>query len=156
VAADPVAADPVGGEPVAGGLFRVDADGATLLGGRSTSSGLHHFPRSPVCPYTGADDVEDVDLPRTGTLWGWTTVTSAPPGYPGEVPYGLGVVELMTAGGPLRVIGRLVGVPADATDDDRWFGTPMEVVVDEVVDDAGAALLTWAFAVVDPGPAAAR
>ena len=52
------------------------------------------FPRNPVCPFTGADDIEPVDLPRTGTVWLHTTVTVAPPGYSGPVPYGLGIVEL--------------------------------------------------------------
>ncbi len=138
-------------ELVTEGLFRVDDDGAvTLLGGRSRSSGLHHFPRSPVCPYTGADDVEDVDLPRTGRLWGWTTVTAAPPGHTGEAPYGLGVAELDTPAGPLRVIGRLVGVPEAAAGDDRWFGTPVEVVAEAVADGDGGTVLTWAFAATDP------
>ena len=133
-------------EPITEGLVRVDADGSlTLVGGYSPSSGLHHFPRSPVCPYTGADDVREVDLPRVGALWGWTTVTGAPPGYPGEVPYGMGVVELATGGGPLRVFGRLVGVAADGGGA-SWFGTPMEVVAEEVADGDGGTVLTWAFA----------
>ena len=88
--------------------MRVDDDGPTLLGGWSATSGLRHFPRAPVCPFTGADDVEPVDLPRTGTVWLHTTVSVAPPGYTGPVPYGLGIVEL---DGPpmLRVVTRLAG-----------------------------------------------
>lgn len=76
-----------------------------LVGGYSPSSGMHHFPVSEVCPYTGADDVEEVHLPTTGTLWLWTSVTAAPPGYEGPVPYGLGIVLL--DGIDLRVAGRL-------------------------------------------------
>lgn len=132
--------------PITDGLFRLEDDGSlVLLGGCSASSGLHHFPRSPVCPYTGADDVREVDLPTRGTLWARTTVTSAPPGYPGAVPYGLGVVELTTPGGPLRVVGRLVG-PGPAGDDGSWFGTPMVVVAEEVPDGDGGTVVTWAFA----------
>ena len=48
----------------------VDGDGLVLRGGRSPSSGLYHFPLSDVCPYTGADDVEPVDLPRIRTVSG--------------------------------------------------------------------------------------
>src|SRR3954453_20627130 len=88
------------------GFFRVDGDTLTLLGGFSPSSGLRHFPRRPVCPFTGADDATDVDLAGTGRLLWWTAGHTAPPGYHGPVPYGLGVVAL--DGEPeLRVVGRL-------------------------------------------------
>ena len=60
---------------IAPNVFRVDDDGATLLGGYSPTSGHRHFPRSPVCPFTGADDVQPIDLPRTGRLWLWTEGT---------------------------------------------------------------------------------
>ena len=129
---------------LADGLFRLDAEGLTLLGGRSASSGLSHFPRQPVCPYTGADDVEAVDLPRTGRLWGWTAVTAAPPGYSGPIPYGLGVVELDDG---LRVVGRLT--VAEVHDLDRLgVGAPMRVVADVVPGDDGRPRTVWAFAPV--------
>jgi uncharacterized protein len=93
-----------GGEP--GAWLTRDADGkAALLGGWSATSGRHHFPPAQLCPYSGADDVEVVTLPSTGSLWAWTAVTSAPPGYVGPVPYGFGIVELDGIG--LRVVGRL-------------------------------------------------
>jgi uncharacterized OB-fold protein len=130
------------GVPVADGLFRLDDDGTvTLLGGRSASSGLLHFPLAPVCPYTGADDVHAVDLPRSGRLWGWTEVTTAAPSYLGPVPYGLGVVELDTGDDPvLRVVGRIIDCsPADLT-----FGRAMLVVGEQLAGDDGGAVV-WAF-----------
>jgi uncharacterized OB-fold protein len=122
---------------IAPSVVRVEADGSvTLLGGRSPSSGLRHFPRAPVCPFTGADDVEDLDLPRTGAVWLHTTVTSPPPGYAGPVPYGLGVVEL--DGEPLlRVVARLVG--------DVDEGTRVELCAVGVPGPDGPPVLTWAF-----------
>jgi uncharacterized OB-fold protein len=136
-----------GTPPLADGLFRVDADGITLVGGRSRSSGLRHFPLAPVCPYTGADDVDETDLPRSGTLWGATVVTSAPAGYHGPVPYGFGVVELSDgAGPPVRVVGRLTSTdPPDAA-----MGRPMVVVAEELPDGDGGTVLTWAFAPAGP------
>lgn len=129
--------------PIVGGLFRVDSDGLTLLGGRSQSSGLTHFPLQPVCPYTGADDVEPIDLPRTGELWQCTEVRAAPPGYSGPVPYGLGVVELDDG---LRVVGRVkADSPAELAG-----GTPMTVVADTVTDAHGNDCTVWAFAEVAP------
>ncbi len=122
----------------------VDADGRpTLLGGWSATSGHHHFPPASICPYSGADDVEVVALPRTGTLWGWTAVTAAPPGYDGPVPFGFGIVELtLPQLDVLRVIGRLTESDPSAL----RAGQPMEVTVEEL--PSGHRI--WAFAPAEP------
>lgn len=118
-------------------VLRVDEDGVTLLGGHSPSSGLRHFPLAPVCPYSGADDVEPVDLPRTGTVWLHTTVNLAPPGYRGPVPYDFGVVEL--DGEPvLRVVGRLAG-------EGLARGTPVHLQGEELPGPDGEPVTTWVF-----------
>ena len=76
-------------------MFELRDDGTiTLIGGYSPTSGQYHFPLLDTCPYSGATDVERVLLSRDATLWAWTAVTAAPPGYEGPVPYGFGVVEL--------------------------------------------------------------
>ena len=116
-------------------LFRCEGDTLVLHGGRSKSSGLYHFPLSDVCPYTGADDVQAVDLPTSGQLWLWTSVTSAPPGYEGPVPYGFGIVEL--DGIALRVVGRLT----ESDPSNLEAGQRMRVVADEF-----DGITTWAFA----------
>lgn len=91
--------------PVHDGLFALRGDGSIrLLGGYSPTSGKYHFPVQSTCPYSGAADIETVELSDRGTLWGWTAVTAPPPGYLGEVPFGFGVVELPEG---LRVITRL-------------------------------------------------
>jgi uncharacterized OB-fold protein len=121
------------------GLFRLDDGSLTLVGGISGSTGLRHFPRRPVCPYTGADDVTDVDLGGTGRLLWWTAVSTAPPGYQGPVPYGLGVVAL--DGEPeLRVVGRLTeSDPSALAAGDRMRTVPVEL------DTEDGARTTWAF-----------
>lgn len=134
----------MGVRAAAGGLFELDSDGdggLRLVGGFSPSTGRHHFPLSEVCPYTGADDVERVLLSDRGTLWGWTTVTVAPPGYRGDVPYGFGIVELTQE--RLLVVSRLTHAdPADLC-----FGAPMRLVADTVfTDEDGDDVVTWAFA----------
>lgn len=110
-------------------MLRADPDGGVVLvGGWSATSGRHHFPVAEVCPYSGADDVVEVELPTTGELWLWTAVTAAPPGYGGPVPYGLGIVVL--EGVDLRVAGRLtVSDPATLRD-----GQPMRLVADADID----------------------
>ena len=127
--------------PLHDGLFRERPDGSiVLIGGSSPSSGRTHFPKLPACPDTGADDVEDVELPSSGTLWGWTGVTARPPGYDGALPFGFGVVELSDG---LRVITRLTVADPDAL----TFGQAMHLVPDTLqTDDDGTAVITYAFA----------
>lgn len=127
--------------PVHDALFRLGGKGEIrLLGGFSSTSGKHHFPRLPACPYTGADDVEPVELSDHGTLWGWTAVTAAPPGYSGDVPFGFGVVELSEG---LRVITRIT----EADPAQLEFGMPMHLVVAPLhTDDEGTQVVTYAFA----------
>lgn len=118
-------------------MLRVDDDGITLLGGWSPSSGYRHFPLSPVCPFTGADDIEPVDLPRGGTVWLHTSVNLPPPGYRGTVPYGFGIVEL--DGEPLlRIISRLGG-------DGLGPGTRVWLSGEELPGPEGEPVLTWSF-----------
>jgi len=119
------------------GLFDLDDDGTiTLIGGYSRTSGKHHFPVLGACPYSGATDVERVRLSRAGTVWAWTAVTAAPPGYDGTVPYGFGVVELTHE--RLRIVTRL-----REPDPTRLaFGQVVELVADELP----GGVVTWAFA----------
>jgi uncharacterized OB-fold protein len=128
------------------GLFRLGDDGSlTLVGGFSPTSGLYHFPILDTCPYSGATDVEPRDLSRTGTLFGWTSVSVPPPGYLGQVPYGFGIVELPEG---LRVIGRLTETDVAAL----RFGRPMRVVADVLhTGDDGTEVVTWAWEPVGVG-----
>lgn len=125
--------------PVREGLF---TDEPRLLGSRCRSCGGHHFPRHHICPYCSADDPEPVELSPAGTLWAWTAVTAAPPGYAGDVPFGFGVVELPEG---LRVLGLLT-----ESDPARLrLGQPMRLVTKPVgAGDAGD-LVSFAF---EPAP----
>ena len=105
-------------------------------------TGHRHFPRFPLCPYTGADDVEPVRLAERGTLWLWTAVTAPPPGYSGAVPFGFGVVELPDG---LRLVTRITEADPAALEP----GMAMRLVADVVaVDDDGTEVVAWAFAPV--------
>lgn len=124
--------------PVRDGLF-TDTDPPRLLGSRCEVCGRFHFPRHDTCPYCSALGASAVELSGTGQLWSWTAVTTAPPGYVGDVPYGFGVVELPEG---LRVVTRLTEPdPTRLT-----AGQPMELVVVPVrVDDTGTPVVTYAF-----------
>jgi len=130
----------VAARPIADGLFDIDDHGTiALIGGYSRSSGRFHFPRLDACPYTGATDIETVTLSTDATLWAWTAVTAAPPGYAGPVPFGFGVVELTDE--QLRVITRLTEPdPAQLT-----FGQRMTLVAETLPLENGQTATTWAF-----------
>jgi uncharacterized OB-fold protein len=132
---------------ISDGLFELHEDGAiALVGGYSPTSELHHFPRLDTCPYSGATDIETVTLSADATLWAWTAVTAAPPGYAGPVPFGFGVVELERE--HLRVITRLTeSDPAQLT-----FGQPMRLVAETLPAEDGEAVVTWAFQAQTGGP----
>ncbi len=125
--------------PVRSGLF-VDESSPRLIGSKCTSCGAHHFPSHDTCPYCATDGPVAVELSGAGRLWSWTAVTAPPPGYLGDVPYGMGIVEL-TEG--IRVIGRLT----EADPGRLQLGQDMhlEVVVLHT-DDQGADVVTYAFA----------
>jgi uncharacterized OB-fold protein len=124
--------------------FEIAPDGTvTLVGGYCPTSGRAHFPLQDCCPYTGATDVERLELSRDATVWGWTAVTSAPPGYDGPVPYGFGVVELRT--GPsegLRVLTHLTESDPARVE----FGQAVQLTSQCVaVDPDGTEVHTWSF-----------
>jgi uncharacterized OB-fold protein len=125
------------------GLFEIADDGSiALIGGYSPSSTKFHFPLLDTCPYSGATDVQRVVLSGDATLWAWTAVTAAPPGYSGPVPYGFGVVELTAE--KLRVITRL----RESDPDRLTFGQSMTLVAEELPGGPNEpnGVVTWAFA----------
>jgi uncharacterized OB-fold protein len=129
---EPVDPEPLP-EPVHPGLF----NDAGLIGGSCGACGRRHFPSATPCPWCGSDDVTTVQLSSEGTLWGWTAVTAAPPGYSGDVPYGFGVVTLPADG--LQVVTRLVEAsPAALHEGDavRFTVVPLS-----------PGTVTWAFTV---------
>ena len=86
---------------VRGGLF---SESGALLGSKCSNCGNVLFPRVDSCTYCATEDPAPVELSTEGTLWSWTAVTAPPPGYEGEVPFGIGIVELPEG---VRVITRL-------------------------------------------------
>ncbi len=129
------------GYPVHESLYHVTSDGSPrLVGGRCRACGENHFPCLPTCPYCSHDEVEEVQLSDHGTLWSFTSVLRAPPGYRGSVPYGFGVVELPEG---LRVVTRLT----EAHPDRLAIGQELRLVLDDVgTDENDRVVQTYAFA----------
>ena len=137
---------------VADGVFTWPADAPQLIGSHFPESGVTVFPRAEACPRTASRVVEDVLLPRRGTLWSWTIQGFPPknPPYIGTespkdfVPYGVGYVQLRTDDhrGDVIVESRLtVNDPALLQ-----IGMELElVVIPFAVDADGREVLTYAF-----------
>jgi uncharacterized OB-fold protein len=123
--------------PVHDGLFATGTE-PHLIGATCQTCRRQHFPSTATCPYCGSQDVESGALPTTGRLWAWTSVTAAPPGYAGPVPYGFGVVEL---GESLRVVSRITESDTAALRP----GQEMRLILDEVGERDGQAVVSWAF-----------
>ena len=125
--------------PVHEGLFDTQGDDVALLASRCRSCGQYQFPAATTCPSCRGDDVETVRLSPTGTLWGWTTVHAAPPGYDGPVPFGFGVVELPEG---LRVITRLEATDVDVLS----FGMPVRAATAALhATEDGDTVVTYTF-----------
>src|SRR5438128_1753640 len=98
--------------PVADGLFTWPSDEPQLIGARCNRCAVTTFPRQEGCPKCAGEDMEQVLLPREGTLWTFTTQEFLPksPPYAGDEtadtfrPYGVGYVQL---GDEVKVEGRL-------------------------------------------------
>jgi uncharacterized OB-fold protein len=119
------------GDPVQTGLFTSEG----LIGGRCGICHRRHFPRAEVCPWCGGAEVAEVGLATEGRLWAWTAVTSPPPGYEGDTPYGFGVVELDAD--QLHVVTRLTEADPHRLRD----GMPVRFTVVGLGDGA----TTWAY-----------
>jgi len=134
--------------PVRPGLF-TEGESPHLLGSRCRACGAHSFPRADTCPYCSSDGTEAVELSARGRLWAWTAVTTAPPGYRGDVPYGLGVVELPEG---VRVVTRLT----EADPARLAAGQDVEMVLVSLHrDEDGQRVLGYAFAPRDEATDAA-
>ena len=90
-------------EGVAEGRLRIQRCGAC---------GRHVFYPRSVCPHCMEARLEWVDTAGSGTVYSFTVVHRAPPGFAEEAPYVVALVELSE--GP-RLLTRLAGVkPAEA------------------------------------------
>ena len=143
--------------PVADGLFVWPDERPRLIGSRHRVTGVVSFPAEQ------SDEVEEILLSRTGTLFTWTTQQFVPPAppYAGDtdpasfVSYAIGYVELPEG---VLVEGRLT-----ESDPERLtIGQEMELVLVPFRTEPGAdgepdrEIVTFAFAPVELSEEAGR
>ena len=88
-----------------------DSSEGTLVGFRCNECSTIVFGPAVFCQSCTSTDLEAVDLGAKGTLFSYTIVRIPPAGWPGEVPYVLGQVELPQ--GP-QVLAEVVDCEHDA------------------------------------------
>lgn len=110
--------------PVLSNRLKLLGDGTqgVLLGRKCKSCGAHFFGSPRFCLKCTSSELQPVELSQEGTLYTYTIVRMAPPGWQGSVPYLLGVVKLPE--GP-RVTAELV----DCSEGTVKVGMPMELTV---------------------------
>jgi uncharacterized OB-fold protein len=133
--------------PIAENLFTWPAAEPRLIGSCCGDCGARTFPKQAHCPRCTSARMDDVLLPRTGSLWTWTIQGFRPksPPYKGDdtvdtfEPFGVGYIDLE---GELLVEARLT-----ENDPERLaVGTKMELVVLPLYhEDDGTEVLTYAF-----------
>lgn len=125
-----------GAVPIREGLFREDP--AALLGARCENCGALRFPALEVCARCQHEGATAFALPDDGTVFTYTIVHAAPPGYAGEVPYALGVVDL---GDGLRVAATLLADDLAAV----RIGAPCRLELFDLAGTDGEVLRTYGF-----------
>lgn len=107
-----------------------DSSEGTLVGFRCNECSTTVFGPAIFCQSCTSTDLEAVELGAKGTLFSYTIVRIPPAGWPGEVPYVLGQVELPQ--GP-QVLAEVVGCEHD----DLKIGMAVELTLQEVPAENG-------------------
>ena len=105
-------------------------DGATgvLLGTRCRNCQVYVFGPAVFCQACTSSDLEAVELSQRGTLYSFTIVRVPPSGWPGDVPYFLGQVELPE--GP-QVLAEVIG----CQENDLKIGLEVELALRSVAPE---------------------
>ena len=102
----------------------------TLIGFCCRECGVTVFGPATFCQSCTSFEVEAVDLGADGTLYSYTIVRIPPAGWPGQVPYILGQVELPS--GP-QVLAEVI----DCEQFDLIIGMPVQLAIQAVAPEEG-------------------
>ena len=121
---------PVSVDPHRLKITNYDSSEGTLVGFRCNECSTTVFGPAIFCQSCTSTDLEAVELGAKGTLFSYTIVRIPPAGWPGEVPYVLGQVELPQ--GP-QVLAEVV----DCEHDDLKIGMAVELTLQAVPAENG-------------------
>ena len=108
-----------------------------VLGSRCPSCEAHFFPTRQVCSRCLAEDLEQVALSTRGTLYTYTVLHQAAPGF--EVPLVLGYVDLPER---VRILGQVAGLEPDSL----RMGMELDLSVEPFAhDEEGQTVMGYRF-----------
>ena len=93
-----------------------------LIGFRCLECGIHVFGPATFCQGCTSSNLSPVELSKKGILYSFTIVRVPPQGWPGDVPYVLGQIELPE--GP-QVLAEVIDCPEDSLE----IGMPVELTL---------------------------
>ena len=103
-------------------LTNKEGTAGVLLGFRCIDCGIHVFGPATFCQACTSSNLEPVELGKKGILYSYTVVRVPPSGWPGQVPYVLGQVELPE--GP-QVLAEVIECP----ESELKIGLPVELAL---------------------------
>jgi len=127
--------------PIIEGLFTWPSDKPQLIASRCKKCRTVSFPKAAFCGNPDCEklreNVEEIKLSNSGTLWSFTTQIYAPPAPfkkdPFE-PYGIGMVDTEEG---LRVLGILT------SNDNLKLGMKVEMTAGKLYEDEENEYITW-------------
>ncbi len=127
--------------PIIEGLFTWPSDKPQLIASRCKKCRTVSFPKAAFCGNPDCEklreNVEEIKLSNSGTLWSFTTQIYAPPAPfkkdPFE-PYGIGMVDTEEG---LRVLGILT------SNDNLKLGMKVEMTTGKLYEDEENEYITW-------------
>jgi len=122
--------------PIKLGLFTESTEEGTLLGSKCKACHKIFFPPASFCYECLAEDMEEINLSRTGKLYSYTISHMPSSGF--KAPYALGWIELP---GGIRITAPL----KQWEDKSLRAGMDMELVIDKLWDENDKEIIGYWF-----------
>ncbi len=109
-----------------------------LTGVKCKKCGAIYFPRRMVCSKCKSKDMEEVTLPRRGTVETFSVVRVPPRGFEATSPYVIAIVKLENG---VKVLGQLT----DCKPGEVKVGMPVEVVFRKLGEEGRSGIIYYGY-----------
>ncbi|BEP16760.1 Zn-ribbon domain-containing OB-fold protein [Pyrofollis japonicus] len=114
-----------------------------LVGKRCKKCGAIIYPPRPACPHCGSRDLEDVELPRTGTVETYTIIYTVMDGFRHKAPLPIAIVRLDNG---LDNGARVLAPLTDIDPEEIKTGMRVEAVLRRIKQDGEHGLIAYGVA----------
>ncbi len=110
-----------------------------LIGCKCETCGTPYFPDRKICPKCRRKGrLVKQHMPKTGKIFSFTRVHSAPSGFEHESPYWLGIVELENG---VKLLTQIVDSPEEKV----VIGAPVTMVFRRIYADATEGIIAYGY-----------